>query len=226
MRGLIVICEAVILLAASSASAGSAYNGIGLGNLNGQYSVGLASNNNGQIVGMTYDAQQNPMATLFDVTGEGSIIDLGGGPGSEALAINDNGQIVGITYDSQQNSRATLFDTTGGGNNIDLGGGPGSKALSINDNGQIVMITYDSKRNPKVKLLDTTGGKDKRRFKRPNKPRTRPDATEYAYSIDNSGRSADSDINPNGYSQACLLTPVSPAILLLGLGGMMLRKKK
>ena len=122
----------------------------------------LSINNAGQIVGITYLTWVGiPMplvteyATLFDPTGSGHHVNLGGlgGGQSEAYSINNKGQIVGMAELASGGYRATLFDSTGGGNNINLGGGNESYAYSINDFGQIVGYA-----GPRATLFDPTGG--------------------------------------------------------------------
>jgi uncharacterized membrane protein len=110
------------------------------------YSIAISINNNGQIVGIA-----NGQAFLFDSTGNGNNVNLGG---LEAWSISDNGQIVGYS-----GNHATLFDPTGNGNNIDLGtlGGTDSTAYSINNNGLIVGGAQDSSGHWRACLFDPTG---------------------------------------------------------------------
>jgi uncharacterized membrane protein len=121
----------------------------------------LSINNAGQVLGITHLTWVGiPMphvveyATLFDPTGSGDHVNLGGlgGGQSEAYSINNKGQIVGMASPGPGEGGATLFDPTGGGNNINLRGGNDSYAYSINDYGQIV--GYASAR---ATLFDPTG---------------------------------------------------------------------
>jgi probable HAF family extracellular repeat protein len=115
-------------------------NNIILGTLGGVQSRAYSINNNGQIVGQSFDVgpyniPRNERAILFDSTGGEHNIDLGTlgrEYNSGALSINNNGQIVGWDV-----GRATLFDPTGGRHNIALSN-LGSRASSINNQGQIV----------------------------------------------------------------------------------------
>jgi probable HAF family extracellular repeat protein len=121
---------------------------IDLGTLGGNGSEALFINNNGQIVGFSYDSSNVLRPCLFDSTGRGANIDLGTlGDNTSwgwAYSINNNGRIVG------QNNGACLFDSTGGGANITLGAGA---AYSINNNGRIV-----GQSNGGACLFDSTGG--------------------------------------------------------------------
>ena len=103
-------------------------------------------NNQWQIVGHT-DFDGKRRATLFDSTGNGNNINLGGGNG-EAYSINELGKIVGWSATPGFDHTAMLFDPTGIGNNIDLNTvidpsyvGPHLRlALDINNNGWIVGV--------------------------------------------------------------------------------------
>lgn len=102
-------------------------------------------NNNGQIVGSSYNDVGKLRATLFDASGVGNNRNLSpcltGGEYSQALSINDSGLIVGYANvfspeDCTIMFRAFLFDSTGDGNNIQLGGNR-TLAECINNNNVI-----------------------------------------------------------------------------------------
>jgi uncharacterized membrane protein len=123
-------------------------NNIDLGSLGEICSNAVSNNDNGQIVGFTYDVNRTRYATLFDPTGSGANINLGtleGWVDSQAFSINNLGQIVGRAHDDYHNYCAVLFDVSGNGNNIDLNtlidpnlGWILQSAEGINDNGWIV----------------------------------------------------------------------------------------
>ena len=135
---LVLVMVMVSFVVSPSAFAGILYNVIDLGDGH-PYSI----NDNGQIVGATLNESGHTRATLYDATGGGNNIGLGGLPwGGQSIAhsINNNGQIVGAAQDGG-GRQPILFDATGGGNNINLNGDDiisGAYAYSINDTGQIV----------------------------------------------------------------------------------------
>jgi uncharacterized membrane protein len=196
---------------------------------NAAYSI----SDNGKVVGLTYYLL-SPFshAYLFDSTGGSANKDLGtiGSSNGMAFSINDIGQIVGAA-----NSRACLFDPTGGGANIDLGiiaGWQSSSASFINDAGQIVGSVY--KRNSpspvpvyRACLFDPTGHGNNTDLNLLIDPALASVWTlEHAYCINNNGWIAGSMSNAAGDTHAFLLTPEPATLCLLGLGGLVLRKRR
>ena len=165
---LLLILVMILAFVNSQALADIHYDVIDLDALNGDYSYAYSINNNGQVVGhsgyyLVWHPSPDYTAMLFNPTGDGNNIDLGGLPGclnSSALAINDNGQIVGVShfilhFDSYAVARniATLFDTSGDGNNISLSSNSSSSfASSINNSGQIV-----GREKGRAAILDSSG---------------------------------------------------------------------
>jgi len=105
-----------------------------LGTLGGTESEARAVNNNGQIVGYSFNASQKRRAFLYS---NGQMTDLGtlGGLESEAYDINDSGVIVGQAKNASAKNRAFVYN----GTMQDLGtlGGEESFASSINNSNQI-----------------------------------------------------------------------------------------
>jgi probable HAF family extracellular repeat protein len=113
-------------------------------------SIAYSNNDSGQIVGQVihHHPFAYPEATLFDPTGEGNNIYLGGlreERDGVAHHINEKGQIVGSAVVASGALHACLFDLTGQGNNIDLNYfvDPSSGwilecAYCINNNGWVV----------------------------------------------------------------------------------------
>jgi probable HAF family extracellular repeat protein len=209
-------------------------NNINLGGLGGIWSSAKFINNIGQIVGATdIDIQiVSDVACLFDPTGGGANINLGtlGGTESCAFSINDNGQIVGWAKNSSGYSHACIFDPTGGGVNRDLGildGGIRSIAYSINDNGQIVGWVDNRAEWKHACIFDPTGGGNNIDLNTLIDPSCGWTLT-YAYSINNNGWIVGCGTKTtDGYDHAYLLTPEPASVMLLGLGGLaMLRKRR
>jgi len=173
---------------------------INLGGLGGA-SWANSNNNNGQIVGSSYNGYPthdppDPIlhACLFDPTGGRVNTDLGalGSGGSEAEFINDEGQIVGYAYDisyggppfytpTYSNYRACLFDPTGGGANIDLN--------TLIDPASSWVLTR-------------------------------------AYCINNSGWIVGCGTNPDGDTHAYLLTPEPTSAVIMAIGVFALRRRR
>ncbi|HEY0428140.1 MAG TPA: Ig-like domain-containing protein, partial [Pyrinomonadaceae bacterium] len=106
-----------------------------LGTLGGTESEARAINNNGQIVGYSFNASQKRRAFLYS---NNQMTDLGtlGGLESEANDINDSGLIVGQAKNADANNRAFLYSGT---TMRDLGtfGGDESYASGINNSNLI-----------------------------------------------------------------------------------------
>ncbi|MDP2932798.1 MAG: DUF3466 family protein, partial [bacterium] len=185
-------------------------------------------NNNGQIVGGAPNSFGYTRACLYDSTGGGNNTDLGtlgGLSWSVAFSINDNGQIVGSAQNGFGYQHACLFDPTGNGANIDLGTlGGNSYAQSINDNGQIVGWADNS--GMRACLFDPTGLSNNIDLNTLINPASGWILTQ-ASEINNNGWIVGQGINPDGQTHAFLLVIPEPAtIILLTLGGLVLRRKE
>jgi len=175
-------------------------------------SFGEAINDNGKIVGSAYKSSSGTAeAILFNPSGQSyTIVALGtlsGHSYSEAYSINSSGQIVGKSMPQWGQHRATLFDSTGGGDNIDLGtvGGNYSQAKCINDDGEIVGNNIDLNT-----IADVPSGW----------------RLVQASCINDNGWIVGFAKDSSGTRHGYLLIPEPATLLLLGLGAVLLRRKK
>lgn len=118
-----------------------------LGTLGGGFSVGLAINDRGEIVGASTTASGEGHAFSW---ADGTMTDLFtlGGSFSTARGVNNRGQIVGFSATATGIAHATLWDN---GVAFDLGTLPGddySEAYAINNRGQIVGRSLNTSRFP------------------------------------------------------------------------------
>jgi len=116
------------------------YDVVELASLGAPYTVPVAINNSGQIVGYSANESGYYQAAFWSSHSSGPVNlgDLGGNQG-EALGINDSGQIVGQTWRADGQRRATFW-TNSGSRPLDLGTFPGgvySSASGINGTGHI-----------------------------------------------------------------------------------------
>ena len=189
--------------------------------LDGTTAFGI--NNSGQVVGCYFTNVTNTSIHAFSYSG-GVISDLGtlGGLRSFAGAINDSGQIVGFADTASGIQDAMMY--SGNGPMADLGtlAAPYhaySEALGINNNGQVVGFAGANSINGNGNhaflysggsmsdlnnLIDSGSGW----------------TLEEATGINDSGQICGFGIDPNGLTDAFLLTPITvpePSSLVLGL---------
>jgi probable HAF family extracellular repeat protein len=203
-----------------------------LGTLGGD-SYAYSINDNSQIAGYSLDSSSYSRACLFDSSGHTKNLGtITGYDYSRAYCINNNSQVVGEGYNilpgpGNKPTHACLFDSTGSGNNIDLGvldSYPNSTAQAINDNGQIVGVVYNTSTS-RACLFDSTGGGNNIDLN------TLIDSLSgwilmSARDINNNGWIV-GDGTFNGQQRAFLLVVPEPAtIILLTLGGLVLRKHR
>jgi probable HAF family extracellular repeat protein len=221
-----------------------------LGTLGGSDSYAYSINNNNKIVGWAQIPSPFPgtypghsRACIFGTPLGQNNLDLGaiGGYTSIAYSINDSDVIVGRADYYQGNVslyHACLFDSSGGGANIDLGSLPGyeySEARFVNNLGQIVGGVSGWSQFPPVPphpiysacLFDASGQGNNTDLNLLIDPDLASVWTlEKAYCINNSGWIVGSMTNAAGDTHAFLLTPEPASLLLLALGGLILRRKK
>ena len=121
---------------------------------------------------------------------------------------------------------ACIFDASGDGDNIDLGtlGGLTSAALFANNENQIVGYASDSSGQRRACLFDSTGQGNNINLNTLIDPSSGWILKE-ASCINNNGWIVGYGTY-NGIDQAFLLTPEPATLLLFGLGGFVLRKRK
>jgi probable HAF family extracellular repeat protein len=191
-------------------------------------------NNNNQIVGYANSSGRS-RACLFDPPNGTNNIDLGtfGGDYSIAYSTNDSGLIVGqadystvYTPIFRSYYHACIFDASGNGDNTDLGtlGGAMSAALFANNENQIVGYASDGSGQRKACLFDSTGQGNNTNLNDLIDPSSGWILKE-ASCINNNGWIVGYGTH-NGIDHAFLLTPEPTTVLLFGLGGFVLRKRK
>ncbi len=204
-------------------------NNVKLGTLGGNESAALCINDNDLTVGWAENGSYIKHASIFDITGTGNNIDLGtlGGDSSLAFGCNSTGQIIGYAEDVSGDSVACLFDPTGSGGNFSLGalGGSESWALDINNNGQIVGWADIDSETRHACLFDITGAGENIDLNTLIDPALGLTLT-YAYSINDNGWIVGEGITQDGEIHACLLVPEPATLVLLSLGGLLIRRKK
>ena len=138
------VIACLLLSSVASVSGAVTYRVTNLGTLgvSYNYSTALGINNNGQIVGDSYDSAGHSHAFLYNNGAmQGAMQDIGtlGGTGVYAMAINDDGHIVGYSNISGNGSyHAFLYNSE---TMQDLGTLPGlsnSIAYAINKSGLVV----------------------------------------------------------------------------------------
>jgi probable HAF family extracellular repeat protein len=198
--------------------------------LSGYYykSVANCVNNYNKIVGWMDDRYENQRACLFNTGAPNQSLGTLNGFSSASVAnfINDNGQIIGYAANNSGYTRACFFNPDNSALNINLGtlGGNYSEALAISNNGQIVGNSYDIFGQRHACLFDPTGLGNNTDLNSLIDPSANW-VLKYAYSTNDSGWIVGQGTH-NGYERAFLLTPEPTTLLLFGLSGLILRRRK
>jgi probable HAF family extracellular repeat protein len=144
-----------------SASAQDRYKIISLPTPAGFDSAALGLNDNGSVVGYSFQGDQY-QAFLYSQS-NGSPTDVGslGGQMNAACAINSSDQVVGYSQDANGNLSAFIYTKDGGIKALgSLDGGVSSEAFGINNSGQIVGDSQNATDDHRPVLFDGGGVKD------------------------------------------------------------------
>lgn len=214
-----------------------------LGTLGGNNSYGLGINATGQVTGESLTANGDTHAFLSGAGG-GPLRDLGtlgalegqGPADSRGIGVNSAGQVTGYAATADGHLHAFLSGNNGGALQ-DLGtlGGGYSSGNSVNDQGQVVGFSYLEAGNTTAAFLYSSG-------KMINLNTLLSPSFGFiltsASGISDTGFITGTGINVEGRQDAFLLTPIAAAVpeasttvsfsllLVLGLGGLVIAKKK
>ncbi len=167
-----------------SASAQARYKIISLPTPAGYDSAALGLNDNGSVVGYSFQGD-NYQAFLYSQS-SGSSTDVGslGGQMNAACAINDSGQVAGYSQDGNGNLLAFIYTTEDGIKTLgSLDGGVSSEAFGLNNSGQAVGDSQNATDDHRPVLFDSGAVKDLNVSVAQNS-----DAFRTAYAINDAGQ--------------------------------------
>jgi probable HAF family extracellular repeat protein len=144
-----------------SASAQDRYKIIGLPTPAGSNSAALGLNDNGNVVGYSFQGD-NYRAFLY-LQSSGSFTDVGslGGEMNVACAINGSDQVAGYSQDANGNLSAFIYTKAGGIKALgSLDGGVSSEAFGLNNSGQTVGDSQNAADDHRPVLFDKGAVKD------------------------------------------------------------------
>jgi probable HAF family extracellular repeat protein len=156
--GLSLVLTGVLI---SSVTAQDRYKIISLPTPSGYDSSALGLNDNGCVVGYSFQGD-NYQAFLYSQA-SGSSIDVGslGGKMNAACAINGADQVGGYSQDANGNLNAFLYTKEGGIKALGaLDGGVSSEAFGLNNSGQAVGDSQNATDDHRPVLFDNGGAKD------------------------------------------------------------------
>lgn len=178
-------------------------------------------NDKGQVVGSAKNSDYFFHAFLYS-DGVITNLDTLGGHGSCANAINNNGQIVGY-YNTEDNLSHAFLYSDGVMTDLGTSGGSWSMANVINDLGQVVVLCGYDDGTHRYFIYDNGIMTDINTLLPPDSGWIISGIS----GINNYGQICGYGGNPQGQSRSFLLSPIPEptTILLLALGGMLLRNK-
>jgi len=183
-------------------------------NYNEQPRWGYGINDAGHVVGTSWLPSGYYNAFFWDGTNGTTVQNLGSvSAHSWGYGINNSDQVVGKGTDG-----AFIWTASQG---IKYLGLTGSTAFAINDNGDIVGCSSDER----AILFDRTGAGNNIDLNKLINPASGWTLT-CAYGINDVGWIVGQGVNPDGHLSAFLLTPEPTTLLLITLGGLILRKRK
>ena len=200
-----------------------------LGTLGGDESYGEGINNAGQVVGSAELDEYTKHAFLWK---DGSMIDLGvltGGSNSDgqndsyAYGINNSNQVVGWSDTLQGHRHAFLWDSISGMQDLGMNGF-GSEAYAINDLGWAVGKSYFPSKPYERATLWRDGEMIELDTLLP--ANSGWNYLGYARGINNNGWIVGMGVTDSGEERAFLFIPEPATLLLLGFGGLVLRRKR
>jgi len=163
--------------------------------------VARGVNNNGQVVGTSYE---NGQAFLRSGSQMQNLGTLGGG-GSQAYAVNNNGNVVGHSANSSGNDRAFIWQNSSGMKELGaISSNAPSYAVAINNNNQVVGHSYTATGEEHAFLWhENSGIQDLNNLISPYSGWT----LNKASSINGLGQIVGTGKNAEGKEHAFLLTP-------------------
>ena len=155
------LCFALTLALIAPVSAQDHYKIIGLPTPAGYDSSALGLNDNGNVVGYSFQGDQYQAFLYSQSNGSSSEVGSLGGQMNAACAINSSDQVVGYSQDANGNLSAFIYTKDGGIKALgSLDGGVSSEAFGINNSGQAVGDSQNATDDHRPALFDGGGVKD------------------------------------------------------------------
>jgi len=155
MAGLLLLALAV------NASAQDRYKIISLPTPAGYNSSALGLNDNGNVVGYSFQGDNYQAFVYSQSSGSSSDVGSLGGQMNAACAINDSDQVAGYSQDANGNLSAFIYTKSGGIKALgSFDGGVSSEAFGLNNSGQAVGDSQNATDDHRPALFDNGAVKD------------------------------------------------------------------